>query len=89
MRLFQATAVYFALVFAGGAVVGGFAHRLYTMSSVNAESGPQDDANYQHLCPNHVELRCIGFPKAGRCYLSSAGGSIGPQRRSRAAFDDA
>lgn len=36
-----AAAIYFSLVFLGGAVVGGFGYRLYS-SSVKAESGPKE-----------------------------------------------
>lgn len=36
----QWTALYFALVFAAGAVVGGVSYRVYSSSTVNAESGP-------------------------------------------------
>ncbi len=42
MRPVQWTALYFALVFAAGVVVGGVSYRVYSSSTVNAESGPRE-----------------------------------------------
>src|SRR5262245_9033156 len=41
-RTTLSTALYVSLVFLSGAVVGGFAHRLYTMKSVFAGPKPDD-----------------------------------------------
>jgi len=42
MRPLQWTTLYFALVFAAGVVVGGVSYRVYSSSTVNAESGPRE-----------------------------------------------
>jgi hypothetical protein len=40
-------ALYMGLVFACGAVVGGFAYRLYTVSDVSANAGRRDPEEYR------------------------------------------
>src|SRR5258708_2342634 len=48
MRLSRATiAVYVLLVFASGAVLGAFGHRLYTVSSVSAKAPPKNPEEFR------------------------------------------
>ncbi len=48
-RTTRLTALYVALVFLSGAVVGGFAHRLYTLNTVMATSPKPDDFRRTYL----------------------------------------
>ena len=55
------TALYVCSVFLSGAVVGGFAHRLYTMNSVLASPGPKpEDYRRKYLDEIGKRLRLSG-----------------------------
>src|SRR5258706_13584950 len=56
-RTTRSTALYVTLVFLSGAVVGGFAHRLYTMNSVLASPASAKPDDYRRKLVEEMRTR--------------------------------
>jgi len=56
-RTTRSTALYVTLVFLSGAIVGGFAHRLYTMNSVLASAAASKPDDFRRKLVDEMRTR--------------------------------
>ena len=56
-RSSSSAALYLALVFLSGALVGGFGHRLYMMKSVSANTAPRNPEEFRRKWVDEMQTR--------------------------------